>query len=119
MLRLATLLFLAGCVAHAQSSPLRTQFDRLMGQPQDVVGHLINFPWRADLPDTLPGFRRVPPGQTMRLAAVERPVRSHSQWTHWESDDGNAWVDLIRFTEPCGAAETIRAGRQTRSGHFC
>src|SRR5690349_9580617 len=105
MLRLIALFLITGCAAHAQ---LQAQFDRMLGHSKEIMAHLTNFPWKPDLPERLPGFRRVPPGQTLRIAAVERPARTHSRWTHWESEDGKAWIDVVRFTEPWGAAETLR-----------
>jgi carboxyl-terminal processing protease len=118
LIRFLALSCIAGSAAQAQTNPVIGQFQRLMGEPKDVVGHLINFPWRASLPDALPGFRRVPSPKTIRIASVERPARDHSRWTHWESEDGNAWVDLIRFTESWGGTETLRASRQPHSGYI-
>jgi carboxyl-terminal processing protease len=118
MFRLIALLCIAGSTAYTQTNPVIAQFERLMGQPKDVVGHLVNFPWKAGLPETLSGFRRVPFAQTIRIASMEKPVRDHSRWMHWESEDRNAWVDLIRFTESWGATETLRAARQPHSGYM-
>ena len=96
---------------------MAAQFERLMGQPKEVVGHLVNFPWNSESPDALPGFRRVPHGQTIRIVSVEKPVADPSRWTHWESEDGNAWVDLVGFANPHDAAETLRSAGQPHSGY--
>jgi len=72
MLR-SILLLLAASAAHAQ---LTAQVDRLMGTPREIVGQLTNLPWRAQLPDTLTGFRAMAPGESIRLVSIERPARA-------------------------------------------
>ena len=47
-----------------------------MGTPREIVGQLTNLPWRAQLPDTLTGFRAMAPGESIRLVSIERPARA-------------------------------------------
>ena len=103
--------------AGAQQNPVAAQFERLMGQPKEIVNNLVNFPWKVEPLEELTGFRRVDPGQSIRIGSVEKPARSHSQWQHWESEDGAAWVDLLTFTEPFEASQTLRRVRQPHSGY--
>jgi hypothetical protein len=111
MSRLIVFFALVGLEARGQGNPVAAQFERLMGRPKEVVNYLVNFPWKAELPDELPGLRRVSSGQTIRIASVEQAVRAHSRWQRWESEDGNVWVDLVTFTERNGASETLRSAR--------
>jgi hypothetical protein len=62
-LRLVGLLCVLEAGVYAQGNPVAAQFDRLMGQPKELVNDLVSFPWNAQSPDALPGFRRVPHGQ--------------------------------------------------------
>jgi hypothetical protein len=117
MLCLATLCCFLELGVRAQDNPVAAQVERLMGQPKDSVNLLVNFPWKAESPDALPGFRRVPHGQTIRIVSVQKPVEDTTQWTHWESEDGLAWVDLVNFTNPYGAAATLQSARQLYSGY--
>ena len=100
-----------------QVNPVASQFERLMGQPKELVNDLVNFPWKADLPEELPGFRQVSHAQNIRIASVEQPARAHSSWKRWESEDGTAWIDLVHFTEPRGASETLQSAGQPNSGY--
>jgi hypothetical protein len=116
MIRLIAMLGVAAC-AHGQSNPVLAQFERLMGQPKDVVNALVNFPWRLDQPDDLPGLRQAASGQTMRIASVEQPLQSVRRWKHWESEDSTIWVDLVNFSNPDGASQLLRSARQRHSGY--
>jgi hypothetical protein len=93
------------------------QFDRLMGQPKELVSDLVSFPWNAESPNALLGFRRVPHGQRIRMASVEKPVRDSTQWVHWETEDGIAWVDLVGFSNANGAEQTLQSAGQPHSGY--
>ncbi|HLK62398.1 MAG TPA: S41 family peptidase [Bryobacteraceae bacterium] len=105
-----------GCAA-AQENPVLSQFERLMGQPKSLAASLVDLPWNAEPPETLPGFQRKPHGQTIRVVSVERPLEGASQWTHWESEDHLAWVDLVRFSTPYGASQLLQTARQPHSGY--
>ena len=72
--------WVVGLAADAQQNPVAAQFERLMGQPKEIVNNLVNFPWKVEPLDELTGFRRVDPGQSIRIGSVEKPARSHSQW---------------------------------------
>ncbi len=115
--RLACLTALLAPALWAQGNPVGAQFDRLMDQPKEVVGDLVTFPWIAEIPDSLPGFRKVPHGRTIRMVSVERPVEDFSQWRHWESEDGLAWVDLVSFAKPFTATQMLESARQPHSGY--
>jgi len=116
MIRLIAILAAAAC-AYAQSNPVLAQFERLMGQPKDVVNTLVNFPWRLDPPDEFPGLKQVAPGQTIRIASVEQPLHSNPPRKHWENEDATVWVDLVSFSEPDGASQLLRSARQPHSGY--
>ncbi len=117
MLRAVLYLCIATLSAYCQSNPVSAQFERLLGQPKDLVNDLVNFPWRADLPGDLPDLRHVPPGESIRIASVQQPMREHSAWRRWESVDGAVWVDLVTVSGPFGASETLRAAGQPHSGY--
>ena len=118
MLRLIGLFWFATAAVQAQGNPVAAQFERLMGQPKEVVNDLANFPWKTETPGELPGFRQVAAGPNIRIASVEQPSGDHSRWTHWESEDGNAWIDVVAFAMPYGASVTLQSARQPHSGYF-
>lgn len=116
LFRIIVFFGLVGAIARGDN-PVSAQFERLMGQPKEVVNYLANFPWKAELPDELPGLRQVSTGQNIRIASVEQPASAHSMWKHWAGEDGAVWVDLIKFSEPYGASETLQSARQVHSGY--
>lgn len=76
--------------ARAQANPLEGQFNRLMGEPKQLTGMLLDYPWRADRPTELPGLRTVEHDTKIRIASVERSLSGFASWKRWESEDGNA-----------------------------
>src|ERR1051326_6387498 len=118
MHRLIAVLWIGGISATAQNNPVEAQFKRLMGEPKELASQLSSFPWKAELPDTFPGFKRVLPTDRIRIVSVEQNPREHSRWTRWDSADGAAWVDLIHFAEPYGVSVTLAAARQPHSGYI-
>lgn len=115
-LRAIALLSLAAAAAHTQDNPLKSQFDRLMGQPKDVVNAIVNFPWKADPPQTIPGFHQAAPPDKLRIGSAETTPHDQSGWRHWESEDGSAWVDILTFSSPFGASQTLNV-HQAHSGY--
>lgn len=116
MLRLIVLFGIAAC-AYGQSNPVLAQFERLMGAPKNIVHALLDFPWKADLPDELPGLHTAARDRDIRIASVVQPLGPYSRWTHWENEDGTVWVDLATFSEPGRAAQLLRSARQPHSGY--
>src|SRR6476660_4903114 len=77
--------------AYGQSNPVLAQFERLMGEPKNIVHALLDFPWKADLPDELPGLHTAARDRAIRIASVEQPLGPYSRWTHWENEDGTVY----------------------------
>lgn len=116
-LRGSVLVLAAGMAAYSQENPVAGQFERLMGQPKDLVNDLVNFPWRPAPLDGIRGFHAAEPGDKLRIASARTAPRNPVRWQHWESDDGAAWLDLVTFREPYGATETLAANHQPHSGY--
>ena len=53
----------------AQDNLVAKQFNSLMGEPNTVVSALLNFPWKKESPESLPGFKSVAPPGTMRIVS--------------------------------------------------
>jgi hypothetical protein len=100
-----------------KATPVLAQFERLMGEPKNIVHALLDFPWKADLPDELPGLHTAAQDRAIRIASVEQPLGPYSRWTHWENEDGTVWVDLATFSELGRAAQPLLAARQPHSGY--
>jgi len=115
MLRILILSTFLTFTARSQNHPLNAMVTRLLAQEQ-LVNAMVNLPWRLETPTEITALHPVTPGQTIRIAAAEQPARDHSRWSHWENEDGTVWVDLIAFTDPRAASETLRAARQPYSG---
>jgi len=112
-----SLLLMVGVRVRAQDFPLAQQFNFLMGDPKSAVNALINFPWIADSPGSLPGFTRQAPKDTIRIVSVETPIKDSTDWKHWESDDGSVWIDLVTFAHPAQAAALLKSAGQPHSGY--
>jgi hypothetical protein len=51
MTRLLSAYVILAEALHAQSNPVAAQFERLMGEPKELVNVLVNLPWNSDLND--------------------------------------------------------------------
>jgi C-terminal processing protease CtpA/Prc len=116
MLRLLALATVAMC-ASGQSDPFEAQYQRLMGEPKELVNILASFPWKSAPLADLPGLRPASPGQTIRIVSVERPMQSQTEWKHWQSADGAAWLDIATFSTPYGPLQVMGSARQPHSGY--
>ncbi len=106
------------CAARGQENALLERFHHLMAEPKELAGELLDYPWKPSLPTELPGLRAAPHGESIRVGSVERPLNGVASWRHWESEDGKAWVDLLTFSQPSRAAETLQSARQVHSGYI-
>jgi carboxyl-terminal processing protease len=118
MFRLLSLLLTFPILAVADSNPLIEQFHRLMGEPRDIVGALVNYPWNAGITESLDGLRQVPTGTSIRIVSVELPLREYARWAHWTSPDGALWIDLVDFSKPFGATQLLQSAHQVHSGYI-
>ena len=102
--------------AGGQDNAVLGEFNRLMGDPKQLVGKLLDYPWKSDAPVELPGLRPVEHGPTIRIVSLQRPLTGFSSWRRWESEDGAVWVDLVSFPQPGLATEIVSSSRQPHSG---
>ncbi len=72
-------------------------FERLMGEPRELVAALRTLPWKSTLPSTLTGLERRAGGPTIRVASVDRPVANAGRRLHFASPDGDVWVDILEL----------------------
>ena len=79
MTRLLSACVILAEALHAQSNPVAAQFERLMGEPKELVNALVNLPWNPDVPGSLAGFRPVEPGQTILAHFISRSMEG-SMW---------------------------------------
>ena len=86
MFRPFSLLLTFPILIAADSNPLIDQFNRLMGEPREIVGALVNYPWKAGRPESLDGFQRVPPGASIRIVSLELPLSEYARWAHWTTN---------------------------------
>jgi C-terminal processing protease CtpA/Prc len=113
----STLLLTLAWRASAQENPLEGAFHRLMGDPSKLVGALLDYPWKSELPAQLPGLRAAEHGDTIRIVSLQQRLSDVASWRRWESEDGVVWVDLVTFSRPGRAAETVQGSRQPHSGY--
>ena len=114
---LVSLFCMLGGSVRAKDFPLAQQFNYLMGNPKSTVDALVNFPWIADSPESLPGFTRQAPRQTIRIVSVETSLQNTSNWSHWESDDGIVWIDLLTFVHPAQASALLKLRQPVYAGY--
>src|SRR5437016_2425871 len=118
MFRPFSLLLTFPILIAADSNPLIDQFNRLMGEPREIVGALVNYPWKAGRPESLDGLQRVPPGASIRIVSLELPLSEYARWAHWTSPDGALWIDLVDFSQAFGATQLLQSAHQPHSGYI-
>ena len=64
---------LAGA-AGGQENALVERFHRLMAEPKELAGELLDYPWRPNLPADLPGLRPARHAENIRIGSVEQPL---------------------------------------------
>lgn len=116
MLRLLCFILCSVC-GYAQGNPVASQFDFLMNQPKSIVQALVNYPYKQELPEALPGLNPSSAQGRIRIVSVQKPIDGYSRWKQWKSADGDVWVDLIRFKQPYAATALLGSARQPHSGY--
>lgn len=124
--RKCALLWLSVCISslswtelsaeHGPSAFWMQEFDALLGKPQVLVSALQNYPWKDSILTSLPGFKPIQPPATLRVAAIECAVTADSARRHWESSDGDIWIDLVTFNQSRDAFKLIRDANQSHAG---
>jgi carboxyl-terminal processing protease len=101
---------------HGPSAFWMKEFDELLGKPQVLVSALQNYPWKDSIPASLPGFQPIEPQATLRVASIECAIKDYSARRHWESSDGDIWIDLVTFNQARDAFKLIRDANQSHAG---
>lgn len=104
--------------ARGQENVLVQRFHRLMAEPKELAGELLDYPWKANLSTDLAGLQPTRHSENIRIGSVERHLSGVAHWRHWESADSNVWVDLLTFRQAGGATEALQAARQVHSGYI-
>jgi hypothetical protein len=115
----ATIIFFLNMAstAHAQTSPYKAQFRHLMGEPNEIVSALVNYPWKDNPQVSVPELSNTPHGSSIRIVSVERPVSNYSRWSHWDSSDRTTWIDILDFPSRDAAIDLLGSAAQFHSGY--